>query len=91
MNVIGAIFSTITAGFIVSIPGIRVSSAGFALSFALQYTNTISWVLRQFADVELAMNATERVIEYSNITIEDQGGEDVPASWPPKASSKLRT
>lgn len=82
MNLIGALFSTITAALIVSIHGMRASLAGFALSFALQYTGAISWCLRQYASVELDMNATERVVEYSNITIENQAGEDVPAAWP---------
>lgn len=30
------------------------------------------------------MNATERIIEYSNLSVEDQGGHDVPAAWPPE-------
>jgi ABC-type multidrug transport system fused ATPase/permease subunit len=89
-NVVGAIFSTITAGLIVSIPGINASLAGFALSFALQYTGAISWTLRQYANVELAMNATERVVEYSNINIEDQGGEDVPAAWPTEGKLEVK-
>jgi ABC-type multidrug transport system fused ATPase/permease subunit len=82
MNLVGALFSTITAALIVSIHGMRASLAGFALSFALQYTGAISWCLRQYASVELDMNATERVVEYSNITIENQAGEEVPAAWP---------
>jgi ABC-type multidrug transport system fused ATPase/permease subunit len=82
MNMVGAIFSTITAALIVSIKGIDASLAGFALSFALQYNTAIAWTLRLYANLELDMNATERVIEYSGIEIEKQGGEDVPAAWP---------
>lgn len=43
----------------------------------------------RYSSVELAMNATERIVEYSRIPIEDQAGCDddsyettVPASWP---------
>lgn len=82
MNMIGALFATITAALLVSIPSISASLAGFALSFALQYTVSISMALRMYSNVELEMNATERVIEYSNITIEDQEGDDAPAAWP---------
>jgi ABC-type multidrug transport system fused ATPase/permease subunit len=82
MNVVGAVFSTITAVLIVYAKGIDASLAGFALSFALQYTNAIAWALRQYANVELDMNATERVLEYADIAIENQGGIDVPAAWP---------
>ncbi|KAK2809202.1 hypothetical protein FQN50_004038 [Emmonsiellopsis sp. PD_5] len=82
MTVVGAVFASITAALVMSIKRIDASLAGFALSFALQYTAAISWALRQYATVELNMNATERVIEYSNIEIESQGGLDVPAAWP---------
>lgn len=82
MSVVGAIFSTVTAALVVYFPTIPASLAGFALSFALQYNNAIVMVLRQYASVELDMNSTERVIEYSNIRTEDQEGMDAPASWP---------
>ncbi|KAK4934989.1 hypothetical protein LTR66_015516 [Elasticomyces elasticus] len=82
MSVVGAIFSTVTAGLVVYVPNITASLAGFALSFALQYNTAITFALRQYANIELNMNATERVIEYSNIEIENQGGADAPAAWP---------
>lgn len=82
MNVVGAIFSAVAAGLVVYVPGITASLAGFALSFALQYNNAITMALRQYANLELNMNATERVIEYSNIELENQGGVDAPAAWP---------
>ncbi|KAJ9406729.1 hypothetical protein DTO045G8_5395 [Paecilomyces variotii] len=82
MNMVGALFATVTAALVVSIPSISASLAGFALSFALQYTVSISMALRMYSNLELDMNAVERVTEYSNITIEDQGGDDAPAAWP---------
>ncbi|KAK2795800.1 hypothetical protein FQN52_003650 [Onygenales sp. PD_12] len=82
MTVVGAVFASITAALVMSIKSIDASLAGFALSFALQYTVAISFALRQYTTVELNMNATERVIEYSNIEIESQGGLNVPAAWP---------
>jgi ABC-type multidrug transport system fused ATPase/permease subunit len=82
MNLVGAVFSTLTAALVVSLPGISASLAGFALSFALQCNTAIAFVLRQYANIELNMNATERVIEYSKIELENQGGIDAPAAWP---------
>ena len=38
LNMIGAVFATITAALIVSIQSVDASLAGFALSFALEYT-----------------------------------------------------
>ncbi|KAJ5201896.1 uncharacterized protein N7498_006559 [Penicillium cinerascens] len=82
MNLVAAIFTTLTASLVVFMPGISASLAGFALSFALQCNTTIALALRQYANVELNMNATERVIEYSKIELENQGGADAPAAWP---------
>ena len=82
LNVVGAFFAIIVAAIIVSAKGIDASLAGFALAFALQYTGAIIWTLRSYANVELDMNATERIIEYSRIATEDQAGIDVPAAWP---------
>lgn len=82
LNIIGAVFATITAALIVSIQSIDASLAGFALSFALEYSTALVWALRQYANLELDMNAAERVIEYSNIAIESQEGNSPPAAWP---------
>ncbi|KAL2439061.1 Pleiotropic ABC efflux transporter of multiple drugs YBT1 [Exophiala dermatitidis] len=82
LNMVGAVFAAITAALIVSIRTIDSSLAGFALSFALGLSESVIWLLRQYSNVELDMNATERIVEYSNITIENQGGLDAPAAWP---------
>jgi ABC-type multidrug transport system fused ATPase/permease subunit len=89
MSVVGAIFSTVTAGLVVYLPGISASLAGFALSFALQYNTAITMALRQYVNIELNMNAVERVIEYSNIEIENQGGADAPAAWPTEGNLEV--
>lgn len=82
LNLVGAIFATVTAALIVSLSGVDASLAGFALSFALEYTVALVWALRQYANVELDMNAVERIVEYSNIPIESQDGNPAPAAWP---------
>ncbi|KAL9015884.1 MAG: hypothetical protein Q9185_006740 [Variospora sp. 1 TL-2023] len=82
LNVIGAIFAILAAAVIVSAEETDASLAGFALSFALQYSGAITWTIRQYTSVELAMNAMERIVEYSQIPIEDQEGAAVPAAWP---------
>ena len=82
LNIIGAFFAIFVAAIIVLQTGIDASLAGFALSFALQYSNAMIWTIRQYASVELAMNATERIVEYSKLPTEDQGGQQVSAAWP---------
>lgn len=53
LNVVGAFFAVLVAAVIVSTKGIDASLAGFALSFALQYSGTITYTIRQYTSVEL--------------------------------------
>lgn len=66
----------------VSLGNVDAALGGFALAFTLSYTDAIIWLLRNYAMVELGMNATERIVEYTEIKTEDQGGSDAPAVWP---------
>lgn len=81
LNIIGAFFAIAVAAIIVSID-IEAPLAGFALGFALQYTGAIIWTLSYYANLEMDMNAAERVIEYSRLPTEDQSGDRPPAAWP---------
>lgn len=82
INIVGAIFATLVAAVIVWKPEIDASLAGFALSFALQYTVAIEWTIRQYSSTQLSMNSTERILEYSQMQTEQSSGADVPALWP---------
>ncbi|KIW37082.1 uncharacterized protein PV06_10710 [Exophiala oligosperma] len=90
LNMVGAGFACVTAALIVSITSIDSSLAGFALSFALGMSEGVIWFLRQYSNVELDMNATERIVEYSNIRIENQGGVDAPAAWPTEGNLEVQ-
>jgi ABC-type multidrug transport system fused ATPase/permease subunit len=50
---------------------------------------SVIWMIRQYANVELDMNATERIVEYSNIKIEAQEGISPPAAWPSKGALEV--
>jgi ABC-type multidrug transport system fused ATPase/permease subunit len=89
LNVVGAMFAVVTAALVVSIRRIDASLAGFALSFALQLAESVIWMLRQYTQVELDSNATERIIEYSTMPTENQGGTDAPAAWPTKGEVEV--
>lgn len=82
LGVLGATFTAAMAFLVVSVQNIGAPLAGFALTFTLQYSDSVMWALRQFATVELGMNATERILEYSELPIEDPSGADPPAAWP---------
>ena len=82
LNVVGSIFVTIIAIVIVQGSNMDASLGGFALTFALSYTDLIFWSLRNYVELELGMNSIERIVEYTTMETEDQGGVDVPAMWP---------
>ena len=82
MSLVGGFFATIVAIMIILLPSIDAALAGFALSFALDYGNAVIWTIRQFTNLELDMNAAERIIEYSTLQTESQDGADPPAAWP---------
>lgn len=82
MSVLGAVFSTLIGIVVISVRGIDASLAGFALSFSLTYTGNVIWALRRYANMELDMNSAERIVEYTGLPIEDQGGCPPPAAWP---------
>ncbi|KAL8702181.1 MAG: hypothetical protein Q9201_004536 [Fulgogasparrea decipioides] len=91
LGLIGAIFATLVAAVIVSAKGVDASLAGFALSFALQYSSGVIWTIRQYTNVEIAMNAMERIVEYSQIPIEEQKGTDIPAAWPTEGHLRVES
>ncbi|KAF3938774.1 hypothetical protein ABW19_dt0201520 [Dactylella cylindrospora] len=82
MTYLGAVFSTLVGGLVVSMKGMDAALAGFAMSFAMEYTFAMIWTLRRYADLELDFNAAERVLEYTLIETEDQSGATPPAAWP---------
>jgi ABC-type multidrug transport system fused ATPase/permease subunit len=90
MAMIGSIFSTFVAAFVVSTHGIDASLGGFALAFALSFRRTVQSTLRYLAATELDMNAAERVFEYSALAIENPDGCSIRASWPEKGELEVK-
>lgn len=82
MSMIGGLFSAIVAALIINFDGIDASLAGFALFFALEYTGAITWTIRHYTNVELDMNAAERIVEYAKLPTESLAGVSPPAAWP---------
>jgi ABC-type multidrug transport system fused ATPase/permease subunit len=82
MSIVGAVFAVLVGTVVITVPGIDAALAGFALSFALSYTGNVIWTLRRYANMELDMNSTERIVEYTILPVEDQGGIHPPAAWP---------
>lgn len=89
MAVIGNLFTAIVAVMVVVLP-IPVSVAGFVLNFANTYGTTVATLIRQYTNMELDMNAAERVIEYTNLPTETLDGADPPAAWPSEGRLEFR-
>ncbi|ERS99237.1 hypothetical protein HMPREF1624_04435 [Sporothrix schenckii ATCC 58251] len=82
MSLVGSFFSVVVASVLFSSPTIDSALAGFALAFALDFSSCVMWTVRLYANVELQMNAAERIIEYTELPTEDLGGQQPPAAWP---------
>lgn len=82
MSLVGSFFSVVVASIILSSTTMDSALAGFALAFALDFSSCVMWTVRLYANVELQMNAAERIIEYTELSTEDLGGRSPPAAWP---------
>lgn len=95
MAVIAAVFCVVVGVVIVYTPTVDAALAGFTLSFMLNFSESIRWTIRCYGDMELDMNAMERVDEYSSIEPEKGGDGDLevmkspPAAWPTSGSIKV--
>ncbi|XHF99250.1 hypothetical protein AWENTII_002755 [Aspergillus wentii] len=82
VSMIGAIFASCVALLITTQGKIDAATAGFTISFAVQLTGAMTPCIRSYTNVELGMNAVDRVLEYSDIEPEIYDGIDPPAAWP---------
>lgn len=59
MSLVGSLFSVVVTILILLTPNIDSALAGFALAFALEFSNAVVWTIRLYANLELNMNAAE--------------------------------
>lgn len=82
MALLGAAFTTTIGVVVIVSPQVDASMAGFTISFALDFAVNMLFAIRNISQLELDMNAAERVVEYSELKTESQGGQAPPAAWP---------
>ncbi|EHK47570.1 uncharacterized protein TrAtP1_012305 [Trichoderma atroviride] len=91
LEFIGAVVILAAAGFaIVSVAshsGLSAGLVGLAMSYALQITTSLNWIVRQTVEVETNIVSVERVLEYARLPSE--APEIIPSkrpsvSWPAK-------
>ncbi len=59
--------------------------AGLSVSYSLQMTGTLNWLVRQSTEAETQMVSVERVLQYSQVPQEPPAelpGREPPAEWP---------
>ncbi|KAJ2905837.1 hypothetical protein MKZ38_004085 [Zalerion maritima] len=87
IGALGIMFSVCVAMAIAYFDDISAAGlAGFALGFAVDYSKVVVDTIRRYAGIELDMNSTERVLEYSRIVAEPQDGGDAPLDWPSRGA-----
>lgn len=86
MGLMGTLFTVSVAVAIVALKDVDASLAGFVLIFALNYSKGMEDTIKRSASFQFNMNSIERIVEFSEIETENQGGDDVPASWPAKGA-----
>ncbi|KAI0010304.1 P-loop containing nucleoside triphosphate hydrolase protein [Xylariaceae sp. FL0662B] len=89
LEFIGAVIILGAAGFaIISVTnhsGLSAGMVGLAMSYALQITTSLNWIVRQTVEVETNIVSVERVLEYARLPSEAPEvipGHRPPVAWP---------
>ncbi|PPJ52512.1 hypothetical protein CBER1_10357 [Cercospora berteroae] len=93
LEFIGSIIILAAAGFaIISVTtgsGLSAGLVGLAMSYALQITQSLNWIVRQMVEVETNIVSVERVLEYARLPSEAPEvifKNRPPNSWPSKGA-----
>lgn len=89
-GVLGVLFTLCIATGVAYSPIIDPSLAGFALSFALDFSAVVQDTVSRYTSLELDMNSTERVQEYMQLNTEPLSGAGAAPSWPSKGRLIVR-
>ena len=96
LEFLGSLIILAAAGFsIISVAnhsGLSAGLVGLSMSYALQITQSLNWIVRQTVEVETNIVSVERVLEYARLPSEAAEiiAEKRPAiSWPAQGAVKL--
>ncbi|KXN82428.1 ATP-binding cassette transporter abc4 [Leucoagaricus sp. SymC.cos] len=84
IDVLGALFTTCLAAYLVYGSSAKPENIGFSLNMAVDFCAMILWWVRIFNDLEVQANSLERIQGYLEIEQEPkpQDGGLPPAAWP---------
>ncbi|KAK5127730.1 hypothetical protein LTR08_004230 [Meristemomyces frigidus] len=93
LELIGSVIILAAAGFSIfsvsSGSGLSAGLVGLAMSYALQITQSLNWIVRQTVEVETNIVSVERVLEYARLPSEAPeiiSKHRPPVSWPSKGA-----
>ncbi|WWC68639.1 uncharacterized protein I206_102570 [Kwoniella pini CBS 10737] len=91
IDMLGGLFASLLAAFLVYGPRLDASTTGFALSQAISFSAMILWWVRLVNEMEVQGNSVERIEDYLIIDQEPKFTESKqpPASWPTSGSIVL--
>ena len=86
---VGVVFTLCIAFIVAYIPHVGASLAGFALSFALDFSSVTETTISRYTSMELDMNSAERVLEYVDLATESRSGAEVTSAWPARGKIEV--
>ncbi|KAJ1996036.1 hypothetical protein GGI26_000617 [Coemansia sp. RSA 1358] len=95
INFVSAVVSFTCALFILfNLEWIDAGLAGFALMYSLTFSERMMYVIRNFSDNELNMNAVERIMQYMDVEQEaplhSNPRHSPPARWPESGTLHIK-
>ncbi|KAI1302552.1 hypothetical protein EDD11_005598 [Mortierella claussenii] len=91
---IGALVALSSGVFILMNPiGIDAGTAGLALTYALEFVALVNFLVREYTEIEMELNAIERITEYTVMAQEPPAvieGRRPPAAWPTGGSIEVK-
>lgn len=88
LEFIGSVIILCASGLSIAMIGsghVTAGTIGLAMSYALQITQSLNWIVRMTVEVETNIVSVERVLEYSNLPSEAPAiieDHRPPATWP---------
>ncbi|KAF9211230.1 hypothetical protein BGZ59_008367 [Podila verticillata] len=73
--------------------GIDAGTAGLALTYALEFVALVNFLVREYTEIEMELNAIERITEYTEMAQEPAAiveGHRPPAAWPTGGSIEVQ-
>lgn len=96
LEFLGSLIILCASGLSIAMIGtghVTAGTIGLAMSYALQITQSLNWIVRMTVEVETNIVSVERVLEYSTLPSEASAiieGHRPPATWPEQGEVEFK-